>query len=179
MDATPEETRALRPSIRAALHRWRCPDGDIEDFCQDVEIITWQAIVEQRVLGDRYNRPEDALLGFMFQVAWNAWRNHSRKQSTWRELLCNEMPDMVGPNPDACLEARDSLQRIAMHPDVARILLVVLDGPYPERREGLPKSTFWSRREQARKWAKDVDAGHWREPPQPVPATPWKRKGRR
>jgi hypothetical protein len=179
VDATPEETRTLRPCIVAAFRRWRAPEGDIEDFAQNVEIVAWQAIQEQRVPGDGFKRPEDALLDFMFAIAWNQWRNHSRLRSTRCEVLHDELPDMASSSPDAMIEARDALRRISMRPDVARILLATLDGPYPERRENLAHGTFWSRRKQARTWAKDVVLGHWREPSMPEPSTPWKRKKKR
>jgi hypothetical protein len=127
-------------------------------------------------MGDRMARPRDALLGFMFEVAYNLWRNHSRLYATRREVLHDELPDMTGPDPDARLEARDALRRIALHEDIARILLVALDGPRPERREGLPHSTFWSRAKVAQKWARDLASG---TPNMPDPPTPWKRKGKR
>lgn len=176
VDASPEETHALRPAIRACFRRWRAFDADIEDFCQHVELVTWQAIVDGRIRGDGFARPVDALLDFMFAVAWNQWRNHSRKRSVWREVLHDELPDVASPSPDARIEARDVLQRISMRPDVARVLLAAVNGPYPERREGLPKSTFWSRREQALKWARDAVEG---APNMPDPPTPKHRKKKR
>lgn len=179
VDATPEEIYALMPCVEAAFRRWRANEADIEDGCQQVAIVTWQAVAEGRVVGERLTTPEDALMQFMHAVAWNIQRNHTRRHWTWREVLHDELPDVGSEHPDHRLESRDVLRRISMHSDVARILLVVLDGPYPERREGLPKSTFWSRVHEARRWVRDVDAGHWQAPKQPIPPTPWKRKGKR
>lgn len=180
VDATPEETHALRPCIRAVFRRWRAAPGDIEDFAQDVEIVAWQAIQEQRVPGDGFKRPEDALLDFMFAVAWNLWRNHSRRRSTRSEILHDEMPDMASRSPDARLEAREALQRISMRPDIARILLdAAIEVPLTERVEGALKSTYGYHLTTARKWAREVDAGRWREPAQPASHKPWKRKKKR
>jgi hypothetical protein len=173
--ATPKETHALRPCICAALRRWHCPEGDIEDFAQEVEVITWQALVEKRVLGDRYARPRDALLSFMFQVAWNLWRNHSRLHSTRCEILHDEVPDMQGPEPDACLEARDVLHRISMREDVACLLFAAVAGERPAQYVGLPKSTFWARHKEVQRWARDVASG---KPHVPDPPTPKHRKKR-
>lgn len=180
VDATPEETHVLRPRIRAVFRRWRVPPGDIEDFAQDVEIVTWQAIHEQRVPGGGFKRPEDALVDFMFAVAWNLWRNHSRRRSTRSEILHDETPDMASPSPNARLEAREALQRISKRPDIARILLdAVKEVPLTKRAEGAPKSTYGYHLTNARKWARDVEAGRWRKPTQPEPNKPWKRKGKR
>lgn len=166
--ATPKETHALRPSIRACFRGWRANDDDIEDFCQEVEIITWKCIIEQRIQGDHFARPVDALLDFMLSVAWNVWRNHSRKRYTRCEILHDDLPDVAGPSPEGRFAARETLLRLTMHEDIARILLAALDGPYPGPREGMAKSTFWKRHKQARRWARDVDAGHWRGLKQPV-----------
>ena len=179
VEATPEETRALRPCVAAAFRRWRARDVDIPDFCQQVELTTWIAVTEQRVPGEGFKRPVDALLDFMFAVSWNLWRNHSRLLWRHGEVLHDEVPDVASPSPDARLEARDALQRIAKHEDVALVLIGMLEGPRSEQRGNLPKSTFHTRSMQARKWARDVASGHWKEPPQPTPPTPWKRKGKR
>lgn len=178
VDATPEEIHALRPGIRAALRRWRVPQGDIEDFAQDVEIITWQAIQEQRVPGDGFERPEDALLDFMFAAAWNLWRNHWRRRSTQSEILHDEMPDMASPSPDARLEARQALQRISMRPEIARVLLDSVNVSASERYAHVAKSTYGYHLTNARKWAREVDAGRWREPAQ-APHKPRKRTKKR
>jgi len=179
--ATPEEVHVLRPSIVAAFRkRSNIPAGDIEDFCQEVEITTWRAIQEQRIVGNEFARPVDALLGFMLTVAWNLWRNHSRKRSVWRELLADdEMPDMVGPDPDGRFETRGTLLRLTGREDIAQVLLASLNGSRPERREGIPRATYWHRVAQARSWARDVDAGRWYEPRQPTPPTPKHRKKKR
>jgi hypothetical protein len=177
--ATPAETHALSPCICAAFRRWRCPEGDIEAFAQDVELTTWVALTEKRVMGDRYARPRDALLAFMFQIAWNLWRNYSRRNSTRCEILHDELPDIEGPDPDPRYEARDALRRIAARPGVGTILLLSLQGPRPERDVNLPRATFWRYVAEARKEARRIMTEHSRKPPQPIPPTPWKRKGKR
>jgi DNA-directed RNA polymerase specialized sigma24 family protein len=176
VEATPAETHALTPCICAALRRWHCPESNVEEFAQDVELITWQALAEQRVMGDRFARPRDALLAFMFAVAWNQWRNHSRRRTTRYEELHDEIPDVVGPEPDPRLEAREALERISMHEDIAWILATVLRGERPEHLVGLPRSTFYTRVAEARRHARDVAAG---KPHMPDPPTPKHRKGKR
>lgn len=142
--ATPEEIHALRPRIDVAFRCWKVNGGDIEDFCQEVEIIAWKGVVDQRIDGSHFARPVDALLDFMFAVSWNLWRNYFRKKSTRSEVLYNELPDVAGPPPEGRMAARETLLRLTMHEDIARILLAALDGPYPGRRFGMPPSTFWS-----------------------------------
>jgi DNA-directed RNA polymerase specialized sigma24 family protein len=178
VEATPEETRALRPAIAATFRRWRANEDDIEDFCQDVEIVAWQAITEQRVPGDGFKRPVDALLDFMIAVGWNLWRNHSRKHSVRNEALVEQVPDVPGPFPDGRFAAREALIRLSMRPDIARILLTSLNISRSARQANMPKSTFWSHVTQARKQARYI-AEHSLEPRQPTPPTPWKRKGKR
>lgn len=181
VEATPEEVHTLRPSIVAAFRkRSNVPAADIEDFCQEVEITTWRAIQEQRIVGNEFARPVDALLGFMLTVAWNLWRNHSRKRSVWRELLADdEMPDMVGPAPDVRFETRETLLRLTAREDITGILLEAVNFPAAERYRGAPKSSYGYHLTQARSWARDVDAGKWREPKQTTPPTPKHRKKKR
>lgn len=177
--ATPEETHALSPAIRACYRRWKAPDGSIDDFCQEVEIIAWRGIVEQRIVGDRFQHPEDALLNFMFMVAWNVWRNHTKRRSTRNEVFVDEMPEMAGPLPEGRLDARETLLRLTMREDVVRVLLDVVNLAFDERKRDVPRGTYYSRLCNARKWARDVDAGHWREPRMPDPSTPKQRKKKR
>jgi hypothetical protein len=158
----------LRPSIRACFRGWRANDDDIADFCQEVEIITWKCVQDQRIQGDHFARPVDALLDFMLSVAWNVWRNHSRKRYPRCEVLHDELPDVAGPSPDGRFAARETLLKLTMHEDIARILLLSVNGPRPELREGMPRATFWGHVTKARHWARDVDAGHWQKPRQPV-----------
>lgn len=179
VDATPEETRTLRPSIRACFRRWGANGGDIEDFCQDVEVIVWRAIAEQRIPGDGFKRPEDALLNYMFMVAWNIWRNHSKRQATRSEVFVIEMPEMPGPDPEPRLDARETLLRLTAREDIARVLLDSVNVPAKKRYEHVPKSTYGYQLTQARRWARDVDEGRWQKPRQPVTPTPWKRKKKR
>ncbi len=177
--ATPADVHALRPTICACFRRWRASDGDIEDFAQDVEIVVWQALDEQRVPGHRLMKPRDALLDYMFAVSWNVWRNHSRRRSTRCEILHDELPDMAGPSPDGRINARETLTRIAARPDIARVLLDSVNVPPATRHERTPKSSYGYRLTKARRWAKEVDAGRWRGPKKPTPSTPWKRKKKR
>lgn len=180
VQATPEETRKLRPSIAAAFRkRSNVAPDEIEDFCQEVEVITWRSVQEQRIVGNEFARPVDALLNFMLSVAWNLWRNHSRKRWVWREELVDEMPDMLGPSPDGRLDARETLLRLTMREDIAGLLLEAVNVEPAVRYANTPKSTYSSRLIQARSWARDVDAGRWREPKQPAPPTPKHRKKKR
>lgn len=180
VDASPEETHALRPCICAALRRHGCPEREIEDIAQNVEIVTWQCINEGRVMGYELDEPEDALLRFMFVVAKNMLMNYRQKRSTWREQLQDDPVDAALPSPVARLEARDLLRRIEDRPLIARFLLnVATEVPYVDRCRdaGMTEGTYEARLRASRTWARKVMAsGHWREPPQPTPATPWKRK---
>lgn len=180
VQATPEETRKLRPSIAACFRkRSNVPEVDIEDFCQEVEIVAWRAIQEQRIVGNEFARPVDALLNFMLSVAWNLWRNHSRRRSVWREVIVDEMPDMIGPSPERRFDARETLLRLTKREDIAGLLLEAVNVPASVRYANVPKSTYSSRLIQARSWARDVDAGRWQEPRQPIPPTPKTRKKKR
>ena len=166
VDATPEETHALRPAIRAAFHRWRASEADIEDFCQHVEIITWHALSEGRVPVPPLTRPDDALWQWMYGVAWNLWRNHCRRNWLRHEVLTNELPDIPSCSPIRQLEARNVLRRILMDSQAADLLLASIDG----QRDTMPRSTFWRRVAEARKWVREIDAGRCRKPRMPVPA---------
>lgn len=175
--ATPEETHALRPRMRSAFRGWRANGGDIEDLCQEVEIIVWRAIAEQRIPGNGFARPRDALLEFMFSVAWNVWRNHSRKRSTRSEVPCpdDELPDVAGPSPEGRIDARETLLQLTMREDIARVLLDALSVPPEVRYANVAKSTYGSRLTKARRWARAVDTGHWKAPTMPDP-TGWKKR---
>lgn len=178
VQATSNEVHALRPPIVAAFRkRSNIPVGDIEDFCQEVEIVAWRAITEQRIVGNEFARPVDALLGFMLTVAWNMWRNHSRKRSVWRELLADdEMPDMAGPELDSRFETRETLLRLTEREDITWILLEAVNVPASIRYANVPKSTYSSRLTSARRWARNVEAG---KPCMPDPPTPKHRKKKR
>jgi DNA-directed RNA polymerase specialized sigma24 family protein len=182
VDAIPKDIRALRPSIAMNM-RWRhISEADVEDFCQEVEIITWQAVVDRRIIGNRFARPVDALLHFMLAVAHNLWRNHRRKRWVWREVLAtdeNDVSDIVGPDPQGQLDARETLLRLTTHEDVARFLLDAATLPTAERYGDLTPGTHGRRLLKARSWARDVDAGKWKEPRQPTQPTPWHRKKKR
>jgi len=82
-----------------------------------------------------------------------------------------------------CIEARDLLRRIEARPRVARVLLnVATEVLYVDRCNDaqMTEGTYDVRLARSRKWLRDVvTSGRWREPPQPTPATPWKRKKKR
>lgn len=169
--ASPEETHALRPCIVAYLRRHGCPPQWLDDCAQDVELIVWQSIVDRRVQGDRATKPENALLRFVFMTSWYVWKNHSRRRAGWYEILADDPPEMVGPCPMPCLEARDALRRISAEPRTTHALLAALNGAPKDT----PRTTQADRVTRARHWAREVVA----EPKQPMPFT-WKqrKKGR-
>lgn len=179
VDATPKDIDALRPCIVAALRRHGCPERETEDRAQEVAIVVWQAVNEGRVWCDRLKSPRTALLSFTFQATWYVWQNYSRLSSTWREVLTDDPPELAMSCTVARLEARDALRHLLAEPRVSHILLLSLNGSRPERCVDMPRATFWSQVAKARKWAREVDAGHWQAPRQPTPSTPWKRKGKR
>ncbi|MBK9259818.1 MAG: hypothetical protein IPM54_08270 [Polyangiaceae bacterium] len=183
VDATPEETHALRPCICAALRRHGCPEREIDDIAQHVEIVTWQGIQDGRIQGYELDEPDVALLRFMFLVAKNAFMNYKRKASTRYEAFQDEPAEWPSCSPVARLEARDLLRRIEERPLVARFLLnVAAEVPYVERYHDaqMGDGTYNARLARSRKWLRSVvTSGRWREPPQPTPPTPWHRKKRR
>lgn len=183
VEATPEETHSFRPVIRAVLRRYGCPEREIDDIAQHVEIITWQAIEEGRVMGHDLEEPRDALVMWMIRVAYNAFRTYRNKGSTWREVLPNEPFDIPSRSPVARLEARDVLRKIAAHPNVARLLLnAATEMPLPEREHDadMTAGTYYVRITSMQRWAKKVvSTGVWRRPPMPDPSTPKLRKKKR
>jgi len=183
VDATPEETHALRPCVCAALRRHGCPEREIDDITQHVELITWQAITEGRVAGHDLEEPRDALVMWMLRVAQNAFLNYRHKASTWREVMTDEPVEWPSRSPVTRIEARDWLRRIEARPMVERFLLnVATEVPYVERCNDarMTEGTYDVRLARSRKWLRDVvTSGRWREPPQPTPPTPWKRKEKR
>jgi len=164
VDATPQEIHAMRPSIIVALRRHGCPVNDAEDRAQDIEVLVWQAVNDGRVWCDRLTSAKSALISFTFQATWYVWKNYSRRQSTWREILTDDPPEVATSCTEARLEARDTLRCIAEQPMVAEILLLSVSGPWSKEGTDLPRTTFWHRVAKARTWAKEVDAGRWREP---------------
>lgn len=176
VDATPNEINALRPCILAALRRHGCPEREIEDRAQDVELFVWQAVNEGRVWCDRLSSAKSALISFTFQATWYVWKNYSRLSSTWREIPTEDLPELATSCTVARLEARDALRHLLAEPRVSHILLLSLDGPRPERCVDMPRATFWAQVAKARKWAKEVDAGKYRDP---APPTPKHRKKKR
>ena len=179
LQATPEETHALRPSIAAYLRRHLIPEQDVDDYCQEVEIVTFQAIRDQRLVVSRFTRPVDALLRFTLATAWNVTRNHTRKLSTRREVLSGELPDIVGPNPEGRLDARETLLRLTSYPRIARILFDAVFIASTVKYVNVPKSTYENRVVKARAKARDIESGRCREPVQPAPPSPRHRKGKR
>jgi hypothetical protein len=115
VDATPEETHALRPCVCAALRGHGCPEREIDDIAQHVEIVTWQAIAEGRVAG------------------------HGRTAGCARDVDASRRSERVSELPSqgvdvARIEAREVLRHIEARPMVARFLLnVATEVPYVER----------------------------------------------
>lgn len=179
VSATPEETRALRPAIRAGFRHWKASDADAEDCIQDVELITWIAIVEKRIPAGRFARPVDALRDFMFAVSWNLWRNLSRKRARRSEVIFDEFADMSGPSPERRLEARETLLRLTAYPKIAALLLDAVNVEPAIRYADTPRSTYSTRLTNARKIARYLDSERYREPKQPAPSTPKLRKKKR
>lgn len=173
--ATPEEVRSFRPSVRACLRRWKARDVDLEDFCQETEIIVWKALTERRINGNRFEKPVNAFLDFLFATAWNLWRNHSRKRATRLEVLSDEIREAIGPDPEGRLDARETLRQIATRGGIAQVLLDAVNLTFAERLHDLPHGTYCSKLAKARSWARDVDAGQWREPKQAARST-WKQR---
>lgn len=183
VDATPEETHSFRPVVCAVLRRYGCPEREIDDIAQHVEIITWQAIGEGRVRGHDLEEPRDALVMWMVAVAQNGYRNYRNKGSTWREVLPAEPLDIPSRSPVARMEARDVLRKIAAHPNVARLLFnAATEMPLAEREQaaGMTEGIYYARITTAQRWAKKVaTSGVWRRPPMPDPSTPKLRKKKR
>ncbi len=175
VDATPEDIRALRPSIAACLRSRRLSENDIDDFCQEVEIVAWTALVDGRISGGPFARPVDALLRFMMAVAWNLWRNHRRRSSTRSEALVDELPDVPGPSPDGRINARETLLRLTAREDITNLLLDAINVSSTGR-NNVPRSTFGVRLTNARSVARDIESGRYREPRQPIPPSPRHRK---
>lgn len=183
VDASPEETHALRPVIRAVLRRYGCPEREIDDIAQHVEIVTWQAIGEGRVHGHDLEEPRDALVMWMIGVAHNGFRSWRNRSSTRREILPDEPHDIPSCSPMARLEARDLLLRIADHPSVARLLMNAAEGMTLTEREqdaDMTSGTYYVRITTAQRWIKRVArTGLWQRPPMPDPPTPKTRKKKR
>lgn len=161
--ATPEETHALCPAVRAVLRRWRVPGGDIEDYAQEVELVAWRAIEARAVPKGDAHSPEDALVRFMYSKAWNLWRAHIRRRSTCTEVIVDAPPDVAGVSLDVIIEARDVLQQIARRPVLARVLIdAVLEVDVGERvggREGSGVKAYGYHLTKARRWARGVVNG--------------------
>jgi len=183
VEASPREVHELRPVICAVLRRYGCPEREIDDIAQHVEIVMWECIGDGRVHGHDLEEPRDALVMFMIRVAQNAFRSWRHKGSTWREVLPDEPLEMVSRSPVGRLEARDLLRRIEKHPKVARLLLNAANGmTLPEREQDaeMTSGTYYARITSMQRWARKVaETGVWRRPPMPDPPTPKHRKRKR
>lgn len=183
VDASPEETHALRPVVCAVLRRYGCPEREIDDLAQNVEIITWQAIGEGRVMGHDLEEPRDALVMWLVAVAHNAFRTWRQRGSTRREVFPDEPFDIPSRSPVARMEARDLLLRIEKNPIVSRLLInAAIEMPLPEREQDaeMTEGTYYLRITSMRRWARKVArTGLWQRPPMPDPPTPKHRKKKR
>lgn len=183
VDASPREVHELRPVVCAVLRRHGCPEREIDDIAQHVEIVMWQCIGEGRVHGHDLEEPRDALVMYMVRVAQNVYLNFRSKASTRREVLPDEPIDMASRPPIARMEARDLLRRIDAHPSVARLLMNVAQGmPLVEREQNaeMTSGTYYVRITSMQQWARKVaTTGVWRRPPMPAPPTPKHRKKKR
>lgn len=183
VEATPEETHSFRPVVCSVLRRYGCPEREIDDLAQYVEIITWQAIGEGRVMGHDLEEPRDALVMWMIAVAHNAFRTWRNKGSSWREVFPDEPVEWPSRSPVARMEARDLLRRMEAHPKVMRLLLnAAAEMPLPEREQDaeMTPGTYYVRITTAQRWARKVaTTGVWRRPPMPDPPTPKHRKKKR
>lgn len=183
VDASPREVHELRPVVCAVLRRHGCPEREIDDIAQHVEIVLWQSLNEGRVHGHDLEEPRDALVMYMVRVAQNAYLDFGGKASTRYEVLPDEPVDIASRSPVARLEARDLLRRIHAHPSVARLLMNVAQGmPLVEREQDaeMTSGTYYVRITSMQQWAKKVaTTGVWRRPPMPDPPTPRHRKKKR
>lgn len=183
VDASPREVHELRPVVCVVLRRHGCPEREIDDIAQQVEIVLWQSLNEGRVHGHDLEEPRDALAMYMVRVAQNAYLNFRSKASTRREVLPDEPIDIASRSPIARMEARDLLRRIDAHPNVARLLMnVVLGMPLVEREQDaeMTSGTYYVRITSMQMWARKVaTTGVWRRPPMPDPPTPKHRKKKR
>ncbi|HMY18027.1 MAG TPA: hypothetical protein PKA58_17000, partial [Polyangium sp.] len=183
VDASPREVHELRPVVCAVLRRHGCPEREIDDITQHVEIVLWQNIGEGRVHGHDLEEPRDALVMYMVRVAQNAYLNFRSKASTRREVLPDEPVDIVSRSPIARMEARDLLRKFHAHPSVARLLMNVAQGmPLVDREQDaeMTSGTYYVRITSMQKWARKVArTGLWQRPPMPDPPTPKLRKKKR
>lgn len=183
VEATPEETHALRPVICAVLRRYGCPEREIDDIAQNVEIITWQAVRDTRIMGHDLEEPRDALVMWMIAVARGVFLNYRTRASTRHEVFPDDPFDVGSGSPVARLEAREFLRKLEAHPKVARLLLnAAAEMTLPEREEdsGCTPGTYYVRITAAQRWARKVaTTGVWRRPPMPDPPTPKHRKKNR
>jgi len=191
--ATPKEIRALRPAICASLRRYGVYERWVDDLAQDVEIVTWQALGEERVRGGATISPDNALLGFALMVARGLAANHRNRASNRREWLTGDLRhevkegqdpslilDPVDPHDlEAQIEARDLISKIVPL-TIAKVLLAAAFGdPLNERAKNaaVTRCTESSRLTRARRWFRAaVESDKWRQPSQPEPPRPRDRK---
>jgi len=183
VDASPREVHELRPVVCAVLRRHGCPEREIDDIAQHVELVMWRCIAEGRVHGHDLEDPHDALVMFMVRVAQNDYLNYRTKASTRREILPDEPIDIGSRSPVARLEARELLRKLEAHPKVMRLLLNAAEEmtlPEREQDSGCTPGTYYVRITSMQRWARRVArTGLWQRPPMPDPPTPKHRKKKR
>ncbi|CAN97896.1 hypothetical protein predicted by Glimmer/Critica [Sorangium cellulosum So ce56] len=151
-----EAIMAERDIVRATIAG--IPLRDREDVEQTAVVAVWNAIRRGMFRPDPRDTPRVAIRKFMHGVAWRTAAHHINSAYTRRVVLTEQplglLRDLVGPDLEAQVAAREVLDAVASLPDWQREALLSVDSPeslveYAKRRRMNP-STAASRLRIAR-----------------------------
>lgn len=161
LEASPEDIRGMRRYVRATLWRLNVRGDDAEDFCQNVEFITWKALEEGRIRERERQDPFNCLRSWMRETAWRCAMNERARHRNRFEL---RRDDELPIEQDARLDARELLAMLTAYPETLALLILLSEGGM--RADGATAKGVYLRAYKARRWLRDVrDSGVWREPP--------------
>ncbi|WP_441291912.1 RNA polymerase sigma factor [Sorangium sp. KYC3313] len=135
------------------------PKRDVADVEQQVLINAWNAIRRGLYRPDPRDEPRAALRKWLHGIAWRLASHYIHSAYVRRAVLhpspLGLLPEVVGPNLHAQIEAREMLQVLDELPGWLREALLAVDAPEPltehARQRGMSPSTAASRLRIARK----------------------------
>ncbi|WP_437325540.1 RNA polymerase sigma factor [Sorangium sp. So ce381] len=126
-----EAIMAERDIVRATVAG--IPARDRADVEQEILLGAWRSVKRGMYRPDPRDKPRDALRKFLRGVAWRTAARHINSAWTRRAVLTEQplglLRDLVGPDLEAQVAAREVLDAVASLPDWQREALLIVDAP--------------------------------------------------
>jgi hypothetical protein len=169
VEATGKDIHRFAKAVRKRLVSVGVPVRDCHDLAQEVEVITWRAVEEERIGEVPGRSAANVLLGFMLETAFRAGCNYVRLRRHRYERLRERLgggEDAVGAagDPVARMEAREILDRLRRRADAEEALATGFEAA--AKMKGAARVAAYARARKVRRWLREVcEAGVWVEPP--------------